>query len=94
MYFFGLKHKRRSSKQRRKRRSSKRKQRRSNKRVEFYTKDGRLVSFVPKGRKGSKRRRSGRMSNKKARHIRRATKAMKLYQSGRAKTLKQAWRMV
>lgn len=92
MYFFGRK-KRRGSK-RSKRRGSKR--RRSNKRVEFYTKDGQLVSFVPKGRKrrGSKRRRSGRMSNKKARHIRRATKAMKLYQSGKARTLKQAWKMV
>lgn len=63
---------------------------RSFSRVQFVTKTGKRVSFSPA--KKSKSRRPKSAAQKK--HLARAKKAMNLYKSGQAKTLKAAWRMV
>jgi hypothetical protein len=80
---------RRRSKSRRTKARSSRK-RRTSRRVDFYTKDGKHVSFSPKKKAKSTRKKSPAQK----RHQARAKQAMNLYHTGRARTLKSAWRMI
>lgn len=62
----------------------------SRKKVQFVTKTGAVVSFNKKPKQKSNKPKSAAQK----RHLSRAKKAMTMYQSGQASTLKAAWAKV